>query len=63
METTARFASEPGYHAALVTDISTVMSHEARRGRLATAFGRDRPAAPIEDAIAIGGALLVPGGL
>lgn len=31
----------------------------AFRARLAAAFGRDRPAALIEDAIAIGGALLI----
>ena len=31
----------------------------AARGRLAAAFGSDRPAALIEDAVAIGGALLV----
>jgi uncharacterized membrane protein len=29
------------------------------RGRLATAFGSDRPAAFLEDAVAIGAALLV----
>jgi uncharacterized membrane protein len=31
----------------------------AFRGRLAAAFGRDRPAALIEDAVAIGGAFLI----
>jgi uncharacterized membrane protein len=31
----------------------------AVRGRLAAAFGSDRPAAVIEDAVAIGGALLI----
>jgi uncharacterized membrane protein len=31
----------------------------AARGRLATSFGNDRPAAFIEDAVAIGGALLI----
>jgi uncharacterized membrane protein len=31
----------------------------AARGRLAQAFGRDRPAALIEDAIALGGAVLI----
>jgi uncharacterized membrane protein len=31
----------------------------AARGRLATAFGRDQPAAFIEDAVAIGGAFLI----
>lgn len=31
----------------------------AARGRLAASFGRDRPAAFIEDAIAIGGAVLI----
>jgi uncharacterized membrane protein len=29
------------------------------RGRLATAFGSDRPAAIIEDVVAIGGGLLI----
>ncbi|MCJ8158420.1 DUF4126 family protein [Sphingomonas sp. LaA6.9] len=33
----------------------------AMRARLAATFGRDRPAALIEDAIAIGGALLIVG--
>lgn len=31
----------------------------AARGKLAAAFGKDRPAALIEDAVAIGGALLI----
>jgi uncharacterized membrane protein len=35
----------------------------AFRGRLATAFGRDRPAAFIEDAVAIGVALLIMAGV
>jgi uncharacterized membrane protein len=38
--------------------IGTLGGH-AFRARLAGAFGRDRPAALIEDAIAIGGALLI----
>jgi uncharacterized membrane protein len=38
--------------------IGTLGGH-ALRARLAAAFGRDRPAALIEDAVAIGGALLV----
>ena len=33
------------------------------RGRLATAFGKDMPAALIEDAIAVGGAFLIVHGL
>jgi uncharacterized membrane protein len=37
--------------------IGTLGGH-ALRARLAAAFGRDRPAAFIEDAVAIGGALL-----
>ena len=37
--------------------IGTVGGH-AFRARLAAGFGRDRPAALIEDAIAIGGAFL-----
>jgi len=38
--------------------IGTFGGHAAR-ARLAASFGRDRPAALIEDAVAIGGALLV----
>lgn len=38
--------------------IGTIGGH-AFRARLAAAFGRDRPAALIEDVIAIGGALLI----
>ena len=38
--------------------IGTEAGH-ALRARLAAAFGRDRPAALIEDALAIGGALLI----
>ena len=38
--------------------IGTLGGHAAR-ARLAAAFGRDRPAALIEDAMAIGGALLI----
>ncbi|HSK41843.1 MAG TPA: DUF4126 family protein [Arenibaculum sp.] len=42
--------------------IGTLGGHAAR-ARLAAAFGRDRPAALIEDAVAVGGALLVVGAL
>jgi uncharacterized membrane protein len=35
----------------------------AARGRLAAAFGRDRPAAFVEDAVAVLGAALIVGGL
>ena len=38
--------------------IGTLGGH-ASRARLAATFGRDRPAALIEDAVAIGGALLI----
>jgi uncharacterized membrane protein len=38
--------------------IGTLGGH-ALRARLAAAFGSDRPAAFIEDAVAVGGALLV----
>jgi uncharacterized membrane protein len=38
--------------------IGTLAGH-AFRARLAAAFGRDRPAAFIEDAIALGGALVI----
>ena len=42
--------------------IGTLGGH-AFRARLAAAFGSDRPAALIEDAVAIGGALLIMAGL
>ena len=42
--------------------IGTLVGHDFR-ARLAAAFRRDRPAAFIEDAIALGGALLVGGAL
>jgi len=42
--------------------LGTLGGH-ALRARLAAAFGRDRPAAFIEDAVVIGGALLVMGSL
>jgi uncharacterized membrane protein len=39
------------------------LAGRAFRARLATAFGRDRPAALVEDAVAIGAALLIVAGL
>jgi uncharacterized membrane protein len=48
-----------GLLAGLVGAVAGTLGGRAFRGRLAAAFGRDRPAALIEDAIAIGGAFLV----
>ena len=43
----------------LVGAVIGTLGGAAARARLAAAFGRDRPAALIEDAVAIGGALIV----
>jgi uncharacterized membrane protein len=48
-----------GLVAGVVGAIIGTLGGRAFRARLATAFGSDRPAALIEDAVAIGGALLV----
>ena len=48
-----------GLIAGIVGAIIGTLGGHAFRARLAAAFGRDRPAALIEDAIAIGGALLI----
>jgi uncharacterized membrane protein len=48
-----------GLLAGVVGAIIGTLGGRALRGRLATAFGSDRPAALIEDAIAIAGALLI----
>lgn len=48
-----------GGFAGIVGAVLGTLGGRAARGRLAVAFGNDRPAAFIEDAVAIGGALLV----
>ena len=48
-----------GLFAGVVGAIVGTLGGHAFRARLAGAFGRDRPAAFIEDAVAIGGALLI----
>ena len=48
-----------GLGAGIVGAIVGTLGGRAFRGRLAKAFGSDRPAAFIEDAVAIGGALLI----
>ena len=49
----------PGLIAGIVGAIIGTLGGRDVRGRLATAFGRDLPAALIEDVIAIGGACLI----
>ncbi|HEX9773699.1 MAG TPA: hypothetical protein VGA44_09550 [Steroidobacteraceae bacterium] len=48
-----------GLVASIVGAIIGTLGGRAARARLAAAFGNDRPAAFIEDAVAIGGALLI----
>ena len=48
-----------GLIAGIVGAVIGTIGRHAFRARLAAAFGRDRPAALIEDVIAIGGALLI----
>ena len=48
-----------GLIAGLLGSVIGTFGGYAFRARLASAFGRDRPAALIEDAIAIGGAFLI----
>ena len=48
-----------GLLAGIVGAVIGTLGGRAFRGWLATAFGSDRPAAFIEDAVAIGGALLI----
>jgi uncharacterized membrane protein len=55
----ARGAMVGGLLAGVVGAIIGTLGGRALRGRLATAFASDRPAALIEDAIAIAGALLI----
>jgi uncharacterized membrane protein len=52
-----------GIVAAIIGVIVGTLGGRAFRARLAAAFGSDRPAAFIEDAVAIGGAILVLGTL
>ena len=48
-----------GLVAGIAGAVIGTLGGRALRGRLASAFGSDRPAAFIEDAVAIGGALLI----
>jgi uncharacterized membrane protein len=48
-----------GLFAGIVGAVIGTLGGRALRGRLASAFGSDRPAALIEDALAIAGALLI----
>jgi uncharacterized membrane protein len=48
-----------GLLAGIVGAVIGTLGGRALRARLAAAFGSDRPAAFIEDAVAIGGALLI----
>lgn len=52
-----------GAAAGVLGAIAGTLGGRTFRARLATAFGKDRPAAFIEDAVAIGGALLIVVGL
>ena len=57
--TTAGGGMMGGLIAGIVGAIIGTLGGHAFRARLAAAFGRDRPAALIEDVVAIGGALLI----
>jgi uncharacterized membrane protein len=48
-----------GLIAGAIGAVIGTLGGRAARGKLAAAFGKDRPAALIEDAVAIGGALLI----
>ena len=56
---TAGGAMVGGLLAGIVGAVIGTLGGRALRARLASAFGSDRPAAFIEDAVAIGGALLI----
>jgi uncharacterized membrane protein len=56
---TAGGAMVGGLLAGVIGAVIGTLGGRALRARLASAFGSDRPAAFIEDAIAIGGALLI----
>ena len=49
----------PGVVVGVVGSVIGTLGGRAVRGRLAASFGQDRPAALIEDAVAIGGAFLI----
>ena len=49
----------PGVVVGVVGAVIGTLGGRAMRGRLAASFGQDRPAALIEDAVAIGGAFLI----
>jgi uncharacterized membrane protein len=49
----------PGVVVGVVGAVIGTLGGRAVRGRLAASFGQDRPAALIEDAVAIGGAFLI----
>ena len=55
----ARGAMVGGLLAGMVGAVIGTLGGRAFRARLAAAFGSDRPAAFIEDAVALGGALLI----
>jgi len=59
LATAAGAALPGGLLAGIIGAVIGTLAGSAFRARLAVAFGRDRPAAFIEDAIAIGGALLI----
>ena len=48
-----------GLVAGVIGAVAGTLGGSAIRGQLAVAFGSDRPAALVEDAVAIGGALLI----
>ena len=48
-----------GLIAGIVGAVAGTLGGRAFRARLASAFGSDRPAALVEDAVAVGGALLI----
>jgi len=48
-----------GLIAGVIGAVIGTLGGRAARGKLAAAFGKDRPAALIEDAVAIGGAFLI----
>ena len=48
-----------GLVAGVIGAVAGTLGGSAIRGQLAAAFGSDRPAALVEDAVAIGGALLI----
>jgi uncharacterized membrane protein len=48
-----------GVVAGVIGAVIGTLGGRAARGRLAASFGQDRPAALIEDAVAIGGAFLI----